>query len=319
MGFAWNNFGILADSNEDDRYLYIYNQNGEWRKISKSKYSPAIPNLKAKIETLKGKPILFRTSQNTATWSTTEWFSDINIDKVGFQEPLKIVPFSKPEFSEGAEPAPTSNKDLLITISELNAEMAEQKKIHSEEMAEQKKIHSEEIEDLKEKHNAVAAQNAEIIVDNAKLISQLNEDHDAQTDAVKIRNEADAAELKKHLKIGNIYDAIVKGHPANELTLRIGQILDDRQTKVSLRITKFENRNNYQVSLMQFIGVEAIASLGFNDDNRLIVKSFRSIDPDYFDKFEKSEGVPEKFVKDKVMTPEERLEIHNRVKNTKLV
>jgi hypothetical protein len=144
MGFAWNNFGVLDDWDEDPRYLYIFNQNRDWRKISKSKYAPAIPNLKAKIETLKGKPILFRTSQNTSSWSTTEWFSDINIDKNGFQKPQEVVPFSNLEFSEGDEPEPTSNEELLNTISELEANNAELEA----QMADQKKRDSEKIEDL---------------------------------------------------------------------------------------------------------------------------------------------------------------------------
>ena len=304
MGFAWNNFGILdySDEDKDGRYLYIYNTKGDWRKISKSKYAPAIPNLKAKIETLKGKPILFRTSQNTSSWSPSEWFSDINIDKNGFKKPQEVVPFSNQEFSEGAEPAPIPHEDLLNAISELKAQMADQKKRDSEK-----------IEDLKAKSNTDAARLAELELNNAKLISQLNEEHEALHEAAKNRNEADAEDLKKYLNIGDQHKVIVKGHPAKELTLRIGEIIPEGQTTVDLIIIKFENRNNYRVRLPQFGGAEAIASIGFNNNNRLMAKSFRSLDPDYFDKFEKSEGKPEKFFKDKVMTPEERLEIHNRV------
>ena len=81
MGYSWNNFGILVRESEDELYLYIHNKNGEFRQISKKKYFSDIPNLRQKIKTLLGKPINFRTSQNTSDWSTSKWFSDINIDK----------------------------------------------------------------------------------------------------------------------------------------------------------------------------------------------------------------------------------------------
>lgn len=305
MGFAWNNFGILDKSKEDDRYLYIYNQNGDWRKISKAKYSKAIPNLKDKIETLKGKPILFRTSQNTATWSTTEWFSDINIDKVGSQEPLKVVPFSNPEFSEGAEPAPTSHEDLLITISELQEA--------NSELQEGKKRDSEKIEDLKEKSNSDGAQIAELVIDNAKLISQLRQQAEALPEPTRRKIDTDALKLEDMNLLGNEYNVLARGHPVRVLALRVGKILPEGQQNIAIQFVRRLDKNIYHVQLPQFDNVEAIASLGFNDDERLMVKSFRSLDPDYFDKFEKSEGHPEKFDKDRVMTPEERLKIHNRV------
>ena len=75
--FVWNRFGILANSRENRTYLYIVNQNEEERKISTSAYSGSIPELKKKIEALKGKPVSVRTSQNTAKWPPNKWFSDI--------------------------------------------------------------------------------------------------------------------------------------------------------------------------------------------------------------------------------------------------
>ncbi len=78
--FVWNHFGILSNSYEEGTYLYIVNQDGEERKISMSAYAETIPNLKEKIESLKEKPVSFRTSQNTAKWPASEWFSDIRED-----------------------------------------------------------------------------------------------------------------------------------------------------------------------------------------------------------------------------------------------
>ena len=123
MGFAWNNFGILVKENEDDRYLYIYNQNDEFRQISKSKYAPSLPNLRMKINTLIGKPITFRTSQNTANWATSLWFSDIDIDEIGLQNPDNIIPFSQNNYTEGNEPPPISHEDLINKLESFKSRL----------------------------------------------------------------------------------------------------------------------------------------------------------------------------------------------------
>ena len=78
MGYSWNNFGVLIKESEDNQYLYIHNPDGQTRQISKSKYATSIADLRVKIQKLLGKPIIFRTSQNTSNWTTSKWFSDIN-------------------------------------------------------------------------------------------------------------------------------------------------------------------------------------------------------------------------------------------------
>jgi len=305
MGFAWNNFGVLDDWDEDPRYLYIFNQNRDWRKISKSKYAPAIPNLKAKIETLKGKPILFRTSQNTSSWSTTEWFSDINIDKNGFQKPQEVVPFSNLEFSEGDEPEPTSNEELLNTISELEANNAE--------LEAQKKRDSEKIEDLKAKSNADAKQLADFQLEIAKLNAQLREEAEALPQSTRRKIDADALKLEEMNLLGNEYNILVRGHPARELALRVGKDLPMGQKNIQILFLRHLNGNNYQVQLRQFDNVETIASIGFNDSRRMYVASFRNMDPDYFSRFEDTMGEPEANFKDREMTNDKRIEIFRRV------
>ena len=79
MGFTWTKFGIMAPPQEDAFYLYAINTDGSRRKLSKRTY-PTAPAIKQKCISLIGHPTVIRTSQNTANWSTSEWFSDISLD-----------------------------------------------------------------------------------------------------------------------------------------------------------------------------------------------------------------------------------------------
>jgi hypothetical protein len=77
MGFVRNDFGTLSSVKKDDSFVWITNTNGESRKMSLGKYQESAEVVYAKAKTLVGQEVNILTSQNTAEWSTSEWFSDI--------------------------------------------------------------------------------------------------------------------------------------------------------------------------------------------------------------------------------------------------
>ena len=77
--FIWTKFGKLSGVHGEEQ-LHIVNENGEER-IMSEKYRGMIPKVKSKAEQLIGKSVEFRTSQNTAEWSTNKYFSDIRESK----------------------------------------------------------------------------------------------------------------------------------------------------------------------------------------------------------------------------------------------
>ena len=79
MNFTWTDFGIL-DKFSYDYYgnLFVHNTENERRKMS-SKYKSIFPQIEQKCQLLQGKFVQVRTSQNTDSWSTLKWFSDISL------------------------------------------------------------------------------------------------------------------------------------------------------------------------------------------------------------------------------------------------
>ena len=75
--FVWNDFGRLKKVDSDNSMIYITNSEGEVLKMSKRKYKESALGVNNKAENLIGQSVQVRTSQNTANWSSTEWFSDI--------------------------------------------------------------------------------------------------------------------------------------------------------------------------------------------------------------------------------------------------
>jgi hypothetical protein len=77
MGFVRNDFGTLSNVKKDNSFVWITNTNGDTRKMSLSKYKESAEEVYSIAQTLVGKEVSILTSQNTADWSTSEWFSDI--------------------------------------------------------------------------------------------------------------------------------------------------------------------------------------------------------------------------------------------------
>lgn len=77
MGYVRTNFGTLTNVRKDDYYVWITNSRGESRKMSLSKYKESAEAVFNKAQTFVGKEVSILTSQNTADWSSAQWFSDI--------------------------------------------------------------------------------------------------------------------------------------------------------------------------------------------------------------------------------------------------
>lgn len=77
MGYVRNDFGTLSSVKKDYSFVWITNTNGDTRKMSLNKYKESADEVYSLAQTLVGKKVSILTSQNTADWSTSEWFSDI--------------------------------------------------------------------------------------------------------------------------------------------------------------------------------------------------------------------------------------------------
>ena len=77
MGYAYTDFGTLADVENDGFNVWITNTNGDRRKMSVRKYQESATRVYNQAQRLIGQEVRIQTSQNTANWSTSEWFSDI--------------------------------------------------------------------------------------------------------------------------------------------------------------------------------------------------------------------------------------------------
>lgn len=118
MAFIWTHFGQLKNTRQDDKYLYLINEKNEERKISLSKYAPAIPKIKEKINACKGYPIQIRTSQNTGNWGTDIWFSDISLSDTD------VVDTGKDTSDETVDELKRKIKFLEALIEQLEEEYA---------------------------------------------------------------------------------------------------------------------------------------------------------------------------------------------------
>lgn len=77
MGYVRNDFGTLSNVKKDHSIVLITNTNGDKRKMSLSKYQESAEAVYLKAQNLIGKEVSILTSQNTANWSSSDWFSDI--------------------------------------------------------------------------------------------------------------------------------------------------------------------------------------------------------------------------------------------------
>lgn len=77
MGFVINDFGTLKDVTINDQVIEITNTSNQRLVMSRIKYKDSADRVYSKAQNLIGKDVKVQTSQNTANWSASEWFSDI--------------------------------------------------------------------------------------------------------------------------------------------------------------------------------------------------------------------------------------------------
>jgi hypothetical protein len=338
MGFSWNNFGILAGQSEDEKYFYIHNQNGSDRQISKAAYRSSLPNLRLKVKRLIGKPVLFRTSQNTSDWTESKWFSDIDIDEQGLQNPDHIVPFTDPKFSSGSEPEPVTvdelnkkidqleinlkealnEKDVLhlqteTILKEKNSLQAQNESIKTEAL--QKALQqSEKIEQLKSEKSEAQDKLSEVEIELIKNKEQKNHTIDPFLQSDKTKMQEDADRVLKMNPIQTKQSVKVRGHPVRELALRIGVIMPAGKKNIQIIFLAHITLNKFRVSLPEFGGTTADAFIRLDDNKNMFVASFLNIDAGWFENFEKKIGVKDEAYKNRMdLTLEELATIHQQV------
>ena len=77
MRYAYTDFGTLTNVENNGFFVVITNANGETRKMSVSKFKESAERVYSKAQNFIGQEVMIQTSQNTANWSPSEWFSDI--------------------------------------------------------------------------------------------------------------------------------------------------------------------------------------------------------------------------------------------------
>ena len=296
MGFVWSKFGSLTGTFEDDRYLYITNATGEQRQISISKYSPAIPNLRKKIELLIGKNCIIRTSQNTGNWSEEKWFSEISLDgsSQGISSP-----------AHNLESDYESYEELQEKLTEAENTISKKDEII--------KAKDNRIQDELEISNALKDELAEKDLEISKLRASLKDEFNQLPAHQRKQIDYESEQLKKLIEIGDMHDFEVhrNSHPRRELALRLGIALHDNQTRVPMKVLQHVDKNNYSCELLDN-NVMTVASIGHGKG--FYVKSFRNPNDRWWECIEIETGKPDSYYKDNIgMSLEELVEVFRKV------
>ncbi len=250
MGFIWTNFGQLLDSDDDGRYLYIINDSGDRRQMSLAKYAPSIPKIKEKVNILKGKSIQIRTSQNTGSWSSDTWFSDLSL-------------------------ADTTVLDSGGDVSDETFIQLQEKVNQAEKKADEERktrIQAEERADEERKTRIQASERAESFQAKYNEISDkyttLEEEFDELSKMEQKVVVEHGEKLDKQNIVGEVIDFQCKGHPLKSLALRMGIVHHGR---LQLRVLKKIKRNLYEVELPKYNNQRASIALGFDSQTFFIM------------------------------------------------
>jgi len=243
MGFIWTNFGKLSDSNDDGRYLYIINDSGNRRQMSLAKYAPSIPKIKEKINILKGEYIQIRTSQNTGSWSSDTWFSDLSLADT------KVL-------DSGGDISDETFDQLQEKIIQANrrADKEREKRIEASNRA----------ESYQAKYNEESGKNIVLEEKYAALEEEFDELSKMEQKVVVEHGE----KLNKLNIVGELLDFQCKGHPLKSLALRQGIVHSGR---LQLRILKKIKRNLYEVELPKYKNQRVPMALGFDSHTFFIM------------------------------------------------
>jgi|GEM_PF-2627773 len=75
--FVWNDFGVLTSVSKDEKFVWVSSAEGHELKMSIVSYEDIVDSVYQKAQSLVGKPVKVRTSQNTSNWNKIVWFSEI--------------------------------------------------------------------------------------------------------------------------------------------------------------------------------------------------------------------------------------------------
>lgn len=333
MGFTWTKFGIMAPPQEDAFYLYAVNTDGSKRKLSKRTY-PTAPAIKQKCISLIGHPTVIRTSQNTANWSTSEWFSDISLDDTntgnlsitGSDKVIedvdsllnKIDAIVEQKVSASSQRTDDILKAQINSISQAQLEAAHERirsleaKINEMEANER----TDKAINLAKSANKRASEAEEQLKEKEKLIEQLQEERQTLPIEQKKSSYEEQKALQQHHDsiIGNSHRIRVKGHPARTLLLRTG--VKVRNDSIDLKILEHLDGNAY-VAEISGTTTKVILILGFNDRNGLFAYTFKNIDHRWFEEEKRITGLNENILKNRLdITDEELLDHFEKVRNS---
>lgn len=305
MEFAWNDFGVMATPEEDDRYLYAVNVAGDRRKMSKGKY-PNWVRIREKLIMLEGKNCIVRTSQNTANWSTSIWFSDVSFSDVSLDDGEQdLLPI------RGDEQETESVEELKNKILKLENQVQEQGDAIRQK-DEQLLKKEDRLQDEMAKNNELSAKFAEADLQISKLQGVL---HDLTKDLPEREQEQikkDQEDLDKKNLVGGRRRIRVRGHPKNTLALRLGVIIENDNLEVEIAKSLGEGR--FQVHLVKYEKT-GIVALGYDSKkDKIYAKTFFNMRADWFNAERKITGTNEAALKDRTdISLEKFLEYHHKI------
>ncbi|CCN34699.1 conserved hypothetical protein [Vibrio nigripulchritudo SO65] len=75
---SWNNFGVLKSVSKDDRFVWVFNEEGRQLKMSIATYQESAEQVYSKAQALVGKNVKIRSSQNSTDLKHLVWFNSID-------------------------------------------------------------------------------------------------------------------------------------------------------------------------------------------------------------------------------------------------
>ena len=294
MKFVYNTFGILAPYEEDAKYLWAVNDQGDKRKISKDKY-PNYPEIKRKLEMLVGKPCILRTSQTTAPWPKKIWFSDVYLD----------------DGRHDTRPKEGDDKKIEA-IADLEAQLAKEKQEHNV---------------TKQKHSEASEQIQELVKEKDEVLDELNKkdkkisEHEFDLrEQDKAREDEDYKQRKQDekalddMKLRDTTQSVtVRGHTRRTLALRWRVVMSDKQKRLQMKIIKKVKENKYKCEVKQENKTKR-GDVALGVDGGIFAYTFLPLHEDWESCFKQVKGESEKAIKDRTdISFADLVKIHNEV------
>ena len=291
MNFVWSEFGVLDHCIlNKDGYLKIYNDKGEVRKMS-PKYKDLFEAVCKKANNFKGQNVSIRTSQNTNSWLTSDWFSDVTLSKSN-----KIDTTSSNKKTNEIK----NLKNKLQTTMNAASQLEEENKKLTERLIKA----SNKAEDFQAKYS-LSEQRKAFIQKEYEMLSQIEKDD---------IDEQSSALIKMDI-VGRDLDIQLKGHPVKLLALRQG-IKHENRGRIKITVKKHCDRNYYLVLLPDYGNIEVKMALGYKD-NILYVATLEPNHPKFRAVLEQTLGISEAILKQSADTYslDEFVKIHEKIQS----